>query len=795
MKAVFSFSPMGGDDACAMRLSKRLLFVFLLWAGLTLTLTAHRFWPAVRWKLTGPKLAWPAVEAYELHFDLRQAGRFEGRARVDLSQVEGRRWTLLLNKNLRISEATVDGTAVSFSHFWPLPSRYHTEGRVVEFVLPRAPAEGEVALSLTYSGQAEQGRQGPDWRGILFVGREEARMCEQTIFYPQVPLSMEGTAKAKAPYRMTVVAPAEWELFVPAPGGVREESGSTRTWAFHTGRARHPSLLGGLRERTDTVVNGSQIVTLLRSEHAQLAPGFVREASRAIENYSQRFGAIETGVIGIVEIHCRDSSYNWAGEGIMAFDRGALSGSVPVAKVAHEVAHLWWGQSADATGPGERFLTEGLAEFSAWTYLLEDGRPEEVQRSIERAHSTVADLTASGNSLALSDVRFGVPDYTALAYGKGALVLRNLRSQLEEGQLDAALRRLIEIGAERQIDLDDFKSAVRRTSGREDLRIPWIDAPGDIALGLEEVRVEGTELVTTIVARAVPANSDLGLAGTPIAMRIGGRGWDERLGLALTGEHTPVSIDLGERKLAFVRLDPDEAWTDRVEGGFQVLEGIRLLHATPPLGSAVEFGGTRLLLEFDRALGTTTLEALSKGQRTPTPNGLARFGLRRVSLSDDGRQLEIETDPWLPARRYQLALTSLLDTDGLPIVPTPYELEIEPSTDEQPARILATIPEPGSRVVAKGGRLALSLTFDELMQAGYAITGSGVRDIERRGYRCPELGGRGEWDESGRTITYACEDLEVGETYALPIRERSFHDLSGNGCEPLDLVFTVVADE
>jgi hypothetical protein len=303
---------------------------------------AHRFWPAVRWQLAGPKLEWPTVEAYEFHFDLHQAGRFEGRVRVDLSQVDGQRLTLLLNRNLRVPEATVEGTAVSFSHYWRLPTRYHSEGRVVQFVLPRAPADGQVTLSLTYSGTAEQGREGPDWRGILFVDKDEARMCEQTIFYPQVPLSMEGTAKAKAPYRMTVVTPAEWELFVPAPGSVREEDGSTRIWSFRTKQARHPSLLGGLRERTDTIVNGSQIVTLLRSEHAQLASGFVLEASQAIENYSQRFGPIETGVIGIVEIQCRDSSYNWAGEGIMAFDRGALSGSVPVAKVAHEVAHLWW---------------------------------------------------------------------------------------------------------------------------------------------------------------------------------------------------------------------------------------------------------------------------------------------------------------------------------------------------------------------------------------------------------------------------------------------------------------------
>lgn len=201
-------------------------------------------------------------------------------------------------------------------------------------------------------------------------------------------------------------------------------------------------------------------------------------------------------------------------------------------------------------------MTEGLAEYSAWAYLLDSGRLEEVQRNINLAYSAVVELTENGNSLALSDVAFGVPQYQALAYSKGPLVLRNLQAQLEQGQLDAALRRLVEIGAERQIDLEDFTSALRRTSGRDDLRIPWIDAPGDLALGLKHVQVEDAKLTATIVAQAVPANSDIEIPGTPIAMRIGGRGWEESLSLTLTGEHTPLRIELGKRRLAFVRLDP-----------------------------------------------------------------------------------------------------------------------------------------------------------------------------------------------------------------------------------------------
>ncbi len=178
---------------------------------------------------------------------------------------------------------------------------------------------------------------------------------------------------------------ALWWRFL---GGVTDEVDSARRWSFESKQARHPSFLGGLYQRTETVPDGSRIVTLLPDEHAELAPGLVGEARgafEAFEAYARRFGAIDGGVIGIVEIHCRDSSYHWAAEGIVTFDRGALSGRVPVLKVAHEIAHLWWGQSAEATGPGERLLTEGLAEFSAWSHLLDDARLDLVRESLRSA--------------------------------------------------------------------------------------------------------------------------------------------------------------------------------------------------------------------------------------------------------------------------------------------------------------------------------------------------------------------------------------------------------------------------
>jgi hypothetical protein len=52
---------------------------------------------------------------------------------------------------------------------------------------------------------------------------------------------------------------------------------------------------------------------------------------------------------------------------------------------------------------------------------------------------------------------------------------------------------------------------------------------------------------------------------------------------------------------------------------------------------------------------------------------------------------------------------------------------------------------------------------------------------------------------SGSSTGSACgplelNDLEAGQRYALPIRDRLFRDLTGNGVEEFDLPFTVEDD-
>jgi hypothetical protein len=102
-----------------------------------------------------------------------------------------------------------------------------------------------------------------------------------------------------------------------------------------------------------------------------LAPAFLQLPVEALDFFRGRYGPSGTGSLGIFESICRESSSdNWAAQGLITFDTGALNNDELAAeKLAHEVAQLWWGQLVNAQGDGERFLTEGLAEASCWRFV------------------------------------------------------------------------------------------------------------------------------------------------------------------------------------------------------------------------------------------------------------------------------------------------------------------------------------------------------------------------------------------------------------------------------------------
>ncbi|MGH7150031.1 MAG: hypothetical protein ACREIU_05010, partial [Planctomycetota bacterium] len=312
-----------------------------------------------------------------LELRLHRPPEFEARATLTLSGVRSREISFLLNRDLSLSSARVEGgLPLLWNDGRPLSSRYHREGRVVRLDLGRDPdPKGErLRIVLEWAGRGADGTGKKDWRGILLLAPDELRMSEQTIFYPQVPLDLEGPGVAPVRGSVRVIAPEGFEVFVPGvpiPAADPAPSGA-RAWAFEIRNAFTVSLVAGRYRRLERKSGGTLLVALLKEAHADLGPRVLDDVERAHAFYAQRFGPVDAAVLGVCEIDCVEGSYNWAAPGLLAFDRAAFGEEgLPAETIGHEVAHLWWGGAVEARGQGERFLTEGLAEHSSWRWLEE----------------------------------------------------------------------------------------------------------------------------------------------------------------------------------------------------------------------------------------------------------------------------------------------------------------------------------------------------------------------------------------------------------------------------------------
>ena len=755
--------------------------------------------PLLVWKWGGSADIWPRIEHMDVAIKLSPPGGFEAEGTLQLSGIVDDHFALLLNEHLSVTEVSAEGVDVSAAGGFGLGTRYHSEGRVVHFALSSVPDGGRLALQLEWSGEAEYGPDGSDWRGILLVDESETRMCEQTIFCPQVPLAVDGPGVQRSTFTLQVTAPAAWEVYSPGqPVGEPTLLGDQRVWRYVSDQPGLISIVGGDRVRHEIVVGGRRVVTLLRDEHAELAEEFAQEAHDVLEVFGDWFGAAGAGSMGLFEQSNRGgNSYNWFAEGLAVFDQGALGGGVPGPKVAHEMAHLWWGQLVSVDGPGERFLTEGLSEASALLFFERGSRGVEVQWNLDRARKSTRELADDDDSLAMGSVTFGSSHYSDLAYRKGGLVHRYVLGTLGVERSREFIR-VYRARAHRGVaTLADWTAALAEVAPK--LPVPWVDHAGDFELSLHDVVFDADQGKVSGTIRATHVGPDHGIPLEALVdVEVVGRGFSERRQVLVSGEstalelilkrpETPVLPGAGERRLYSVHLDP-EHWLPLGAGGAVVLEGPRLVASSPEQGTAdVSMGLTRIEVTLDEPLQAITV-ADYQARRPPLARDIPTPRVRGLQVADDGLTVTFDVSPLAPGRRYQLPLRGAFrSADGAVPVDEFLIFETAESTDKTAPVVLSSVPPNGVTDLAVS-TAELTLTFDEPMKRGSGFDGSDMRDLESDGYTHPDMD-FGFWDESATVLTIPLKGLAPGVKYALPIG-RPLKDLSGNTAAKFVYYFT-----
>jgi hypothetical protein len=147
---------------------------------------------------------------------------------------------------------------------------------------------------------------------------------------------------------------------------------------------------------------------------------------------------------------------------------------------AHEVAHQWWGFSVEPRSYRDRWLSEGLAEFSGlWYMQVARYDPTLYFEALEDARDDILDRRGRAGPISLgSRVRVAgrSEDYNTIVYEKGAWVVHMLRNlfidfdTMEETRFMNLLRDVATRFRGQRIGTAEFQSVVEEHLGGVDMQ-------------------------------------------------------------------------------------------------------------------------------------------------------------------------------------------------------------------------------------------------------------------------------------------------------------------------------------
>ena len=177
--------------------------------------------------------------------------------------------------------------------------------------------------------------------------------------------------------------------------------------------------------------------------------------------------------------------------------------------LAHEIAHQWWGQGVSFDSYKDQWLSEGLAQFAAASYLRKrygEGAYAAILKKFARwtQKKSFRGPVIMGSRLSYFDYEA----YQAVVYNKAALALFMLRDLLGPETFEAGLQKFFATHKFRAARTGEFVAAMEAASGRDlkeffrgwlydwqlpDVRTSWTETPvaGGVRIDLKVTQVKG----------------------------------------------------------------------------------------------------------------------------------------------------------------------------------------------------------------------------------------------------------------------------------------------------------------
>jgi tetratricopeptide (TPR) repeat protein len=319
-----------------------------------------------------------------------------------------------------------------------------------------------VTLRFKYSGVLDNPAGGPLLnKRLAYVGENQGYLMYAARWFP-----FHDYAADQATAEITISLPAGLQLVgtsdapVTAVGGkykfIQSTPGLPGNFAY--GKYMPRTLRVGDQELQFFAKPGSDA----------LVANYGEKLGKALEYYTRRFGEPASGkklAVAVIDDESLDF-YSSRGMLFIAARPFEENRDIMTDRLQREAAYQWWGQTVGLKSFDDAWLSQGLAEYSAFSLresTLDGAKLDALRREmLEKAltfEQTASILRAPAN---LDDTSTA---YQYIMFAKGALAFKLLRDTLGEAKFDQLLRGFLQQYRGKNASIDDFEKLATATGG------------------------------------------------------------------------------------------------------------------------------------------------------------------------------------------------------------------------------------------------------------------------------------------------------------------------------------------
>ena len=367
------------------------------------------------------------VAHYSLVFSYDPATRqFDGTATITATATQNLSRFDLDLRGFDIDRLTVNGAAASFTR----------DGQEL-VITPAAglPAGALFTVVVGYAGipsvvtDPDGSIEGwvPTDDGAFVVGEPQG----SPAWYPA-----NDNPRDKATYDFTATVPAGITVMANGVLGSRTTAGGRTTWVWRATSPMAPYLATATLGRFDLTQSTAPggIPAYVAVDPTLSTGNVLRKLPDIVDFYASIYGPYPFEAVGAIVDDAPDVGYSLETQTKPVFDRMPNE-----ATLAHEISHMWYGDSVTLTEWPDIWLHEGFATWSEWIWSEHNG-----QKSAHNYFKTLYNTPAQ-------DTAFWTPPpgdpgsaeflFNGTIYNRGGMTLQALREKIGDGDFFEIMRR------------------------------------------------------------------------------------------------------------------------------------------------------------------------------------------------------------------------------------------------------------------------------------------------------------------------------------------------------------------